>query len=325
MDGAKISNRESHTCNGAKLSDICARDPVTGEFILLDPNTGKAQSRDLCIVFKMLFCGETGKSVMEFKDVFDFFQSCASENPEENPLHEDGLKPIDLKINCDMALSWKGLCKGSGFQRDKIRPCHMCSRRASFWAVENPKPCDTWCRELHENQEGFKCFHCPFDDKENLEKKAKEIDSLKKLVSTAYEDIQNSTKLQKNEDPDHPPVNAENKSNSIFFVPKTTAQSKRFNMLITNELDLRKLLLVGSLSERKRRLKEAVRNERKLEILIKDLAHSQNQENALFLLLQCIPCILHLENHIGLKMLTMLLIDGLTSAKDGTKFGKGLM
>ena len=126
------------------------------------------------------------------------------------------------------------------------------------------------------------------------------------------------------DDPDHPPVNAENKSNSIFFIPKTTAQSKRFNLLITNKLSLRNLDLGGSLNQCKHQLKEVVRNERKLEILIKDLAHSQNQENALFLLLQCIPCILHLENRIGLKMLQMLLTDGLTLAKDGTKFGKDL-
>jgi hypothetical protein len=324
MDGAKISNRESHTCNGAKLSDICARDPVTGEFILLDPNGGKAQSRDLCIVFKMLFCRETGESVMEFKDVFDFFQSCASEDPAVNPLMEEGLKPIDLKITCDMALSWKGLCKGSGFQRDKIRPCHMCSRRASFWAVENPEPCQSWCKELHSNHEGYKCFHCPLDDDENLQKKAKEIAHLRELVSTTYDEIRTLTKLQKDEDPDHPPVNAESKSNSIFFKPKTPAQSKRYNILITNELVLRKLDLGGSLNERKRRLKLAVRNERKLEILMKDLDHSKKQDNALFLLLQCIPCILHLENRVGLKMLTMLLTDGLTSAKDGTLYGKHL-
>ena len=50
------------------------------------------------------------------------FQSCASEDPAENPLHEEGLKPIDLQISFDMALSWKGLCKGSGFQHKKLNP-----------------------------------------------------------------------------------------------------------------------------------------------------------------------------------------------------------
>jgi hypothetical protein len=42
MDGAKISNKESHTYNGAKLLDICARDPVTREFKHRD-STSKAK------------------------------------------------------------------------------------------------------------------------------------------------------------------------------------------------------------------------------------------------------------------------------------------
>lgn len=37
----------------------------------------------------------------------------------------------------------------------------------------------------------------------------------------------------------------------------------------------------------------------------------------MFLLIQAIPCILHLENRIGIKILTMLFIEGLSNAKKG--------
>jgi hypothetical protein len=40
-------------------------------------------------------------------------------------------------------------------------------------------------------------------------------------------------------------------------------------------------------------------------------------EGALFLLMQAVPCLLHMENRCGLKLLTMLLIEGLDSAISG--------
>jgi hypothetical protein len=44
----------------------------------------------------------------------------------------------------------------------------------------------------------------------------------------------------------------------------------------------------------------------------KKLKHSERDKNALFLLVQAIPCINPMENQVGLKILTMLLILGLS-------------
>jgi len=41
-------------------------------------------------------------------------------------------------------------------------------------------------------------------------------------------------------------------------------------------------------------------------------------ERALFLLMQAIPCILHMEMRVGLKIFMMLLLDGLAAVKDST-------
>jgi hypothetical protein len=114
---------------------------------------------------------------MEFKDIFYFFQPCASEDPAENLLHEEGLKPIDLKITCDMA-------------------CHMHLRRVSFWVVENPKPCDSLCRQLHKIVRFINVFTVLLMMKRIYTKKVEEIESLKEIATTTYgEDIHKLSKL----------------------------------------------------------------------------------------------------------------------------------
>ena len=60
-----------------------------------------------------------------------------------------------------------------------------------------------------------------------------------------------------------------------------------------------------------------LRAEKKLRRLTSDLKHRDHQEGALFCLIQAVPCILHLENCVGLKIFTMILLEGLSNAKKG--------
>ena len=48
------------------------------------------------------------------------------------------------------------------------------------------------------------------------------------------------------------------------------------------------------------------------------LNHCTPEEGMSFVLLQWIPCILHMENRIGIKILTLLLAEGLSHAKSGS-------
>ena len=52
----------------------------------------------------------------------------------------------------------------------------------------------------------------------------------------------------------------------------------------------------------------------------KDLEVCERPAAALFLLMETIPCILHMEMRVGIKILTMILIEGLAEAKAGTLF-----
>ena len=74
---------------------------------------------------------------------------------------------------------------------------------------------------------------------------------------------------------------------------------------------------LGTLSVKQAALAIALVAEAKIRLLLTELAHGAPSEGAMFLLIQAIPCILHLENRVGIKILTMLFIEGLSNAKKG--------
>jgi hypothetical protein len=49
--------------------------------------------------------------------------------------------------------------------------------------------------------------------------------------------------------------------------------------------------------------------------LAKEIVHGEVKEGAYFLLMHTLLCVLHMENRNGLKLLTMVLIEGLSNAK----------
>ena len=66
-------------------------------------------------------------------------------------------------------------------------------------------------------------------------------------------------------------------------------------------------------------LKNLVEHESQLKKISLRLEQCTPDEGMCFVLLQWIPCILHMENRVGLKILTMLLSEGLEIAKEGKK------
>jgi hypothetical protein len=78
---------------------------------------------------------------------------------------------------------------------------------------------------------------------------------------------------------------------------------------------------VGNLAQRQHLLKQlSLVVEFPLRNLSGDIEASKRPEHALFLLRQAIPCVLHLENTVSLKTITMLIIDGVSSAVEGILF-----
>jgi hypothetical protein len=83
-------------------------------------------------------------------------------------------------------------------------------------------------------------------------------------------------------------------------------------MAVANDLALRNLDMTGSVSEMQERLRKALVMEFLLREIEADIAHGTiSQRSALYLIINAIPCILHLENRVGLKIFTRLLWIGL--------------
>jgi hypothetical protein len=67
-----------------------------------------------------------------------------------------------------------------------------------------------------------------------------------------------------------------------------------FSSLLTSELRLRKLPLHGTLEERWTRLREFLKVEQQLELIVQAISRGEEgKEAALMLFIQAIPCIMH--------------------------------
>jgi hypothetical protein len=79
-------------------------------------------------------------------------------------------------------------------------------------------------------------------------------------------------------------------------------------MSLAHDLAIQNLDTTGSVSEMRERLKKALVMEYLLREIEADIAHGTiSQRSALYLIINTIPCILHLENRVGLKLFTRLL------------------
>jgi hypothetical protein len=91
--------------------------------------------------------------------------------------------------------------------------------------------------------------------------------------------------------------------------------------LLMDELLLSRINPVGNLESLRECLLHEIELEHKLQQHLKKLQHCSKLEQCLILQLHKIPCILHLENHVGLKLLKMLLKEGFDNVKEGHYLG----
>ena len=106
-----------------------------------------------------------------------------------------------------------------------------------------------------------------------------------------------------------------NDSNSIHFSSASPTERQSLSRLLTNKLILQGLDVDGTLETRRERLRAALKNEAMIARLSKEIAHGDVKDGAYFLLMQTLPCVLHMENRNGIKILSMVLVEGLSNAK----------
>ena len=98
----------------------------------------------------------------------------------------------------------------------------------------------------------------------------------------------------------------------------TRSDKASYTRSLIKDLQLRELDIDGAALELQARLRDSHIEECKLKLLEDDLNHGKiSKRSALYVALNAIPCSLHLENRVGLKIITRLLRIGVANAKEG--------
>eukprot|EP00978_Attheya_sp_CCMP212_P023351 scaffold71413_cov29-Attheya_sp.AAC.1 len=88
------------------------------------------------------------------------------------------------------------------------------------------------------------------------------------------------------EDADKPQKMSQSNPKSIHFIPQTLTEKTKFSNLLTRELLLRELPAMDDITLRRERLQDALRRERFLRRLQKQIEHGTVDDSALFLVMQ---------------------------------------
>jgi len=319
IDGATLTKFLGHVMAGFKVKDRAAVDPITKKplFVADTGSWGKLQSRQTCFPLHLHMGTENKVKYNEFADMFHFAQAYSVPTSATGIF---GWKPFQLTMNTDLSGTWKALGRGGG-ARTNLRPCHCCAVQRD----EQHKPNTEWCNKcvLTNPEVGWRCYHRRIITDHVLENMEEEMNTLLATIQYQLDQVKHS-KLTI-EDPES---NAGNESSlhdpkSIWYSldNRTSSERASYSDLLDSELIIRGITdPVGNLAQRQLILKQLLVVEFPIRDLSGDINASKRPEQALFLLMQAIPCILHLENRVALKTITMLIIDGVSAALEGTLF-----
>ena len=115
-------------------------------------------------------------------------------------------------------------------------------------------------------------------------------------------------------------IGTENQKNSITYIPNTVEETTEFTRLLITEMRLRgRSTLQKSLAQMQEELLECLTAEKNMEELIGQISEAKTREEAMKRIMTFVPCIMHYKSRVGIKLLTMILIEGLSNYQ-GAKF-----
>ena len=235
-----------------------------------------------------------------------------------------GIKPLKLLTNCDMNCDWKLGGRGGAAKQVKF-PCAKCAIQSGQLHQSSQKPIDcSICKQIHHHLDPeWVCMHTKICTEEVVQTLKSEVDEFKKSMPLLAKDmdlLEEESEISTEDDPRSDPpsdVQLTNLRSIHFDLGRATQQQRReYSKLVTADLSLRRLPTLGRLEDRQRRLKAQHYAEweyRKAKTTLDGL-ESSRKSTALVLIMDSIPCLLHLENRMGIKMLTMVLKSGLSNA-----------
>jgi len=328
IDAAKVKKNLCHTFAGLQVTDIDGCDPIKGVQSFLNDQSSlhDLQSQNNIFLMKIILTKETKESFKLFDDVFQFFRLSGvgeDEKMNDNKNHKkyqweylNDLKPLLVTSTTDMAAEWKLAGVGGNVKNTKMfcTLCACCSSDVHQW---NKELCNCFCGD---KEDGWFCYHHPILCSETVQADLlQEVERLKQLISADLEELNHDSKTRYYVN--HCATAVKHNSNSIFFEPSNEDKSDAFIELLMDELILHGLCPSGELEELQQCLLDELILEHKMRQHWKKLQHCSKLEASIILLLHKIPCILHGENRVGLKLLTMLLREGFSNVQRGFLFG----
>ena len=311
-DGAQLTHTLSHVAAGLKFNDMGMRNPFTKQPLLLHEPDSLVQSRNLCFPLRVVIAKDSKKTLDGFRFLYNEFSG-------GNVSTALQCRPLKMSYPGDMKLQWGALDRG-GAAKVKEQFCYVCPCTSSSLHIPNNASDCNICKDK-EPQPNV-CYHYKFvaspEEQEHLHD---ELAVVSALVNGAYNAAGGEARPQQGRrmyvrKEGH--VAVEGDSYDIDYQPTSAIEMAAFSRRVTDELASRSLNVTGPLASRQQRLRQQLKTERRLEELQHMLMHSEPRDKAMYLVLQAVVCILHLENRVGLKSIESILRSGLSLALQGT-------
>jgi hypothetical protein len=288
------------------------------------------QSYENCIPVKIIIGKETKEVVYaQLKSNFDKLAKEDRLSEEDTSLVlGPGFKPLVSPCDADKKMHWAGLGSGGAAKVYKL-PCTCCAITSDELAIPNSTLCARWCQQWERDGKlvvypNWRCYHKPMVTPERIAKIREQSETIQLQLGDLAEmmdELADQSKLDCCEDPRGVGQgNAIHDVASIHFDHTRGSETDKntYLMSLANDLAIRNLGTTGSIQEMQDRLRKGLTMEYILREIEADIAHGTiSQRSALYLIINAIPCILHLENRVGLKIFTRLLRIGLDNVKEG--------
>jgi hypothetical protein len=324
IDGAMLTRHFGHVCYGIKIIDRRSSNPFNRK------KGGGVQSRDHVFPICILIGKETRETMTQF---FPMYFKATQDAVLKGVYEKYGFK-VELAHNADLSAQWKFLGKGGAYKRDTY-PCHCCAIKNDSLLVPNEGSCRI-CTTINHRAEDpdFLCYHKEMLTEEKVgELKRRGVDLSAQLTDEdgieRFRTHRLGSKLNMNENPLTVTDQEKNNVSSIHFdisgpaSQEYTAEAElersrrhTYARYIGNDLAIRGLdFSTGSLLERQKRLRKVLITEWQYIYVLDQIRHGELSANtaAHFHLINTIPCILHAENRMGLKLMTTLFRTGLSN------------
>jgi hypothetical protein len=103
---------------------------------------------------------------------------------------------------------------------------------------------------------------------------------------------------------------------SITYKPPTESLSSKYYDFLDKELLLRLMDPRGGVEQKRRKLRDRLKQEKELQRLLAAIATCSPDPKAIVKVNKLLPCILHLEIRVGIKIFSMIVAQGLSHPGD---------